>query len=173
MPEEDDVTFKVDEAAWERFHNEDVNDPANKWKHSYHYPEKDGITLTLWNKPLPELNGKVINKTTAVFKNIKLEGYMALIKSYEQKSKDNKQIKEFKIVSRTAPLFSEDVTESIVFMRQKVPLCSDRENLLRSKSVFTGDKKTLMFIQNTTEHPDYPVQKGCVRMKIYKAVKIM
>lgn len=112
--------------------------------------------MTMWTKPLPELQGKNVNKVLAVLKNVPLRAYMNLIKNYEKIAKENPNVKEFKIISRKGQLFEEPETESIIYMRSKIPLCSDRENLLKSKSLMAADKNSFMFVQNTVEHPDYP-----------------
>ena len=73
-----------------------------------------------------------------------------------------------KTISKSAEMFSEKVTENIVFMRQKMELGSDRENLIHSKWILCDDGKSLYSESNTVDHPDYPINLGCVRMKIYK-----
>ena len=168
----DDLAFKINEKDFERFSKEDPADKSNKWKQSFYYPEKDGVRMTMYEKPIPELKGKNLYRTLMTIKDCQIEHYKHLIRNYTKHSKENKQFKEFTVISRDAELFTQPETNSFVYMRNKIPLCSDRDLIINSRSLTYNDGNTVMFIQNTCEHPDYPKRKGCVRMTINKCIKV-
>lgn len=94
-----------------------------------------------------------------------------MIEHYDDAVKESKTTKEFKVMEEQGKIFKDEFSSMLMYSRMKVPMMSERENLLRSDTIKKGEKK-FMFFQNTEDHPDIPVKKGCVRMTIHKAVLV-
>lgn len=149
-----------------------MDDKATGWKNNFNFPEKDGISLRMWVKPFKEINGRVVMRAESWVRDFTVPMYHKFIKDFEKKGVEgNKSIKEFKIIEKDEnPETGEE--NSLMFLITKVPLFSNRESLLRNRMYWVEDGKSMMIIQGSEEHPDYPINKGNVRMNVQKAVKI-
>ena len=77
--------------------------------------------------------------------------------------KELKHMKELTIVERNA-----ENSPSIIYSRSKMPMMSERENLISMVKIPLNDGRTLFLIRSI-EHPNYPVTKKAIRMQFYKA----
>lgn len=126
-----DTGFRIDEKKFYELDQEDVNDKASGWKNSYTYPEKDGFGLKMYQKAFKELNGRLVLKIQSVIRDYTIPMYQKFIKKIEKDGfESNKSVKEFKIIEREE---NKETGEemSLLWVVSKIPLFSNRENLLR------------------------------------------
>ena len=77
--------------------------------------------------------------------------------------KEKQGLKELTIVERNAEGYPH-----IIYSRSKMPMMTERENLISMEKVPLDDGRTLFLIRSV-EHPKYPVTKKAIRMQYYKA----
>ena len=98
------------------------------------------------------------------FNGVSKDAWLKLVCNFDSAmNKDEaKHIKEMKIVEKHP-----DGRPKIMYSRSKMPMMTDRENLL-SLDFKDIDEKTYLVIINNIEHPDYPRRKDAIRMEMFK-----
>ena len=74
-----------------------------------------------------------------------------------------KHIKEFKVVEKLP-----DGTPALMYSRSKMPMMTERENLVEIVKKELDDGRTLSTARSV-ERPEYPRTKNAIRMEMYKA----
>ena len=74
-----------------------------------------------------------------------------------------KHIKEFRVVERL-----EDGTPALMYSRSKMPMMTERENLVYIEKKVLDDGRTLS-IARSVDRPEFPRTKSSIRMDMYKA----
>jgi hypothetical protein len=74
-----------------------------------------------------------------------------------------KYLKELKILER-----HEDGSPSLLYSVSKMPMMTERENLVSQYKKELGDGRTL-FLSRSVDRPEYPRRKNSIRMDMYKA----
>lgn len=74
-----------------------------------------------------------------------------------------KHIKEFRVVERL-----DDGTPKLMYSRSKMPMMTERENLVEIEKQELADGRTLS-IARSVERPEFPRTKSSIRMDMYKA----
>lgn len=78
-------------------------------------------------------------------------------------AKEMKHIKELRIVER-----HENGSPKLMYSRSKMPMMTERENLVSQYMRDLGDGRTLI-LSTSTDRPEFPRTKNAIRMDMYKA----
>mmetsp|Transcript_14987 Transcript_14987/g.23203 ORF Transcript_14987/g.23203 Transcript_14987/m.23203 type:complete len:142 (+) Transcript_14987:575-1000(+) len=101
-----------------------------------------------------------------VLENLKIEVFVKFMSQIDQLNKDNKQVKESRVVERWP-----DGLPKLMYSRVAIPLMTDRESLIQ----LTIDKVSdtvYNFVVESVEREDFPEQKGVIRMETFKASRV-
>ena len=103
----DETTFRIDKDLFDKFHSEDTSDPANKWSQACEYPETDGVAITIWQKPIAEINGKIVTKIVKTVRGEDIEPYKKMLKMFEEMKNKSPQYKEFTVIEKEGEMFEQ------------------------------------------------------------------
>jgi len=148
------ITAEGDDAKvmFDQLSKEDVNDKQFKWKKAVEIKEKKhpGINGTVWSRPM---NDSKVNMTRGEFylKGIKMETFKKFMLNIEKSTMENKQIKEFKVIERF-----EDGLPKIMYSRAKLPMMTDRDNLVELGRNDMPDG-SFLFTNKSIKRDDYPL----------------
>lgn len=162
----------MDAKKFDELIKEDVEDKASGWKNVFTYPGKEGFSIKMYQKAIKELNGRTVTRTHSTIKDYSIPLYRRFFKQIEKDGfESNKSIKEFKTLEKEEDAETGDEM-MLQFVVSKIPMFSNRENLIRTKIYKVDEGKNLMISACSEEHPDFPVRKGNVRMDLQKFVKL-
>ena len=72
-------------------------------------------------------------------------------------------VKEIRIVEK-----HDDGTPKLMYSRSKMPMMTERENLVEQYKKDLGDGRTL-FLSRSVDRPEFPRTKNAIRMDMFKA----
>mmetsp|Transcript_11011 Transcript_11011/g.16702 ORF Transcript_11011/g.16702 Transcript_11011/m.16702 type:complete len:244 (-) Transcript_11011:15-746(-) len=164
----DVVEGEAAKVMFDKLIKEDVNDKALKWKKVTEITlkkTKNTLQGIVYSRPM---EGSKINMTRGEYtlKNLRIEAFREFMKNIEQETMKNKQIKEFKVIERF-----EDGTPKIMYSRAKMPMMTDRDNLIELGKTQLPDGSYL-FTNKSIDRDDYPPRKGCIRMDFFKCTML-
>merc|ERR1712071_530505 len=110
--------------------------------------------------------GKVfIMRNEMTMKDIKMATFNEFAANFDKQmdDKEMKHIKEFKVVTKL-----EDGTPEIMYSRSKMPMMTERENLVKITKRVLDDGRTLS-VARSVDMPEYPITKKSIRMTMFKA----
>jgi hypothetical protein len=117
--------------------------------------KKDGYTCKLWQKKNPEKGKSDWIRFETDMMNIDPK---SILNYYRNPPKTaNSPIKDMRVLEKI------DENTEVLYMRFKIPMCSDRDNVLQNV-VRNLEGDTQYFHLTTVEHKDMPPIKGVIRM---------
>lgn len=152
-----------DESVFWAYDKEDPSDATSGWVKKAESKPKDMMQFTLHSK---KTDGKInIMRNSIVLKGIKKATFDEFAANFEKQmdDKEMKHIKELKVVERHA-----DNTPALMYSRSKMPMMTERENLVYIDKKELDDGRTLS-IARSVERPEYPRTKKAIRMDMFKA----
>lgn len=149
---------KGEDLFWDLY-KEDIGDPKNKWRKALSVKYvKEGFTGAIYQKPNPFPGTSIdLMRFDLDVKNCTRDIWCEVFKF----GPPIKNIKCQEVVEEVGP------QERIIYLRQQIPIMSDREHLIRWKRIDLENKQTLLILQ-TVQHKAKPIIKGVVRAQILK-----
>ena len=144
---------------------EDLNDKANGWKKvSTFTNEKLKCEAVVHTR---KIQGSKCNMSRADYKvkEVTLDAYKGFINDYEEISKSDAHIKNFKVIERDASGF----ISKCYFQMKMGSACSARDSCISMTRQERTDGK-FVYISKSIDHPDYPVSKNMIRMDVFSAL---
>jgi hypothetical protein len=138
-----------------------MKDPKNGWTQKLEQIEKDGNIFRFWQK---KTDGTAnIMCVQCLLKGIKKETLVDFMQNIESEMKEMKHLKQFKVLE-----VDDQGLPLIIYSRNKLPMMTDRESLIRQTRKYLDGDKTLTITQSV-DHPDYPLTPSAIRMDMFKA----
>jgi len=159
-PEEDTVKVGLGSQGMDRFwplYNDDPTKPGSGWRKAVALNnQKDGYYGQLWQRPCENSPMDLIRMDIR-FKKTTKESWFEMLKM----GPPIKNAAERRIVEEV------NKDERFIYIRMKMPIMSDRENVLHWKREDINEKESLLLI-HSVEREDCPIQDKFVRADMYK-----
>mgnify|MGYP001051208234 CR=1 FL=1 len=101
-----------------------MSDPKFCWVKKLEQVETDGNIFTFWQK---QTSGQVnVMCVQSILKGIKKATMIDFMRNIESQMKDMKHLKEYKVLE-----WDDQGLPSVIYSRNKLPMMTDRESLIR------------------------------------------
>ena len=153
-----------DDSVFYAYDKEDPNDPASGWVEKAKSSKKDDMMQYVMHSKKGD--GKInIMRNAIVMKGIKKATFDEFAANFDKQmdDKEMKHIKEFRVVEKLP-----DGTPALMYSRSKMPMMTERENLVAIVKSELDDGRTLS-VARSVDRPEFPRTKAAIRMDMFKA----